>query len=276
LRIVSLVPSITEALCRLGLADELVAVTDYCVHPAAVVATKHRIGGTKNPDLERIRALAPDLVIANTDEQRAETLAALEEGPYDLLVTETDSLVEVAETWSQLGAVTKTVRAAEMERAALEDAMRHARDASRREPRVVVFVPIWKNPWMAAGGGTYVTDLLLACGFENQFGRTEEKWPLFAPTLSHKQAAALAPTKGPLAGRVVHVPPAPPDAVLLPSEPYRFEAADRAAFKAVGVPRDRAVLVDGELLTWWLSRSVAALEHFTRLRRRLALAVTGP
>lgn len=269
MRIVSLVPSITEALCQLGCHEELVGVTDFCIHPEEVVRTKTRIGGTKNPDLERIRDLRPDLVIANTDEQRAETLRDLEDGPWDLLVTETDSLREVEETWTQLGKATGKTDPAERERHRLAVAVEAARTHNGGSERLSVLVPVWKSPWMAAGGNTYLGDLLDTCGFDNILGVLDQKWVRFEPTTDTREAHRQEAVTGPFKGQPVVALPRVPDCVLLPSEPYAFEDADRDTFTALEIPGERVVLVDGELLTWWLSRSVEALAAFSGLHDRL-------
>ena len=108
MRIVSLVPSITEAVCMLGLEDALVGITDYCLHPAQIVGAKVRVGGTKNPRIRDIQALNPDLVIINTDENRKQTFETLRSLGLRVLVTSTDSLDQVEATWLQLGDATGT------------------------------------------------------------------------------------------------------------------------------------------------------------------------
>ncbi len=272
MRLVSLVPSLTEALVLLGLGDSVVGVTDYCRHPEAVVARATKVGGTKDPDLGAVRALRPDLVLANTDEQRAETLAALEREPYDTLVTETDSLAEVAETWTQLGDATGREETARAERDRLERAIRAAREHSQGEPRLSTLVPVWKDPWMAAGGGTYLGDLLAHCGFDNVLGAAPEKWVRFEPTLDPGAAAAKAAKTGRRSGETVYPLSSAPQTVLLPTEPYRFEEKHREDFAGLGIGEDRVHVVDGELLTWWLSRSVEALAVFTGLHDGLVAA----
>ena len=267
MRIVSLVPSITEALCQLGAADDLVGVTDYCLHPADVVRTRVRIGGTKDPDLDRIWALQPDLVIANTDEQRATTLAVLDDAPCDVLVTATDDLDQVADTWTQLGVATGRTAAADRERARLDAARAAAREQVAGLAPLATLVPVWRAPWMAAGGGTYVGDLLAHCGFTNMLGGAPGKWVRFEPTTDPQAAAAKAETRGPFADQKVHAVPRTPEAVLLPTEPYAFDETHRDTFVALGCPAASVRIVDGELLTWWLSRTVPALETFAALRR---------
>jgi ABC-type Fe3+-hydroxamate transport system substrate-binding protein len=268
-RIASLVPSITLALHILGLDDQIVARTDYCIHPQHLVEKVPTIGGTKNPDLQKIRELHPDLVIANTDEQRKATLQELQQGPWDLLVTETDSLDDVATTWTTLGQATGTTKTAEGERRRIEAALEKARAQSRKRPPLRVLVPVWKDPWMAAGGGTYLGDLLAACGLQNVLDHEQEKWVLFADTLDKQEAHSKRPTKGPFKDRAFAVLEAPPQAVLLPTEPYEFQEEHRGLFQDLGVPAERVFIVDGELLTWWLSHTAKALESFTELATKI-------
>ncbi len=275
MRIVSLVPSITLALHQLGLDDQLVGVTDYCIHPEELVKRLPRVGGTKNPDLEKIRGLRPDLVIANTDEQRAETLQELEAGPWDVLVTETDSLQETADTWDALGAATGKQDEARAQRRILEKALDRARARMNKRPRLDALVPVWKNPWMAAGGGTYLGDLLAACGFCNILADVEEKWVLFALTTDEHEAKQQRPTKGPFKDRTLLALPRSPDVVLLPTEPYAFKEADRETFAGIGVPADLVFIVDGERLTWWLSHTAKALDHFSALHERAVEQMNG-
>lgn len=267
MRIVSLVPSITLALYQLGLDDEIVGVTNYCIHPKKSVDRLAKVGGTKNVDLQKVRALEPDLVIANTDEQRQETLKELEAGPWELLVTETDSLQDVADTWTVLGEATGRDEEAARQRERLTKAWEKASEAKRGRGPLQVLIPVWKKPWMAAGGGTYLGDLLEACGQQNVLADQQEKWVLFALTTDPDAAAKKGHDKGPFKDRKVAALARIPDAVLLPSEPYAFKQEDRHDFEPLGIPKERVLLVDGELLTWWLSHTADALEHFTELYR---------
>lgn len=277
-RIVSLVPSLTLAVHRLGRTDDLVGVTRYCIHPAEALEDVARVGGTKDPDLDAIRALGPDLVLANTDEQRADDLGRLEELAADtgatVLVTETDSLADVAATWSQLGDAVDAPEAAAKERTRIEEALTDARARLADAPRLSALVPVWKHPWMATGGGTYVSDLIGACGFDNILGETDEKWVRFVP--SSDPAAATVVEKGPAAGTTMHGLPRVPDVVLLPTEPYAFDDADREDFLDLGIPRERVRVADGELMTWWLTHTADALVSFTALHDELLDVVQTP
>jgi ABC-type Fe3+-hydroxamate transport system substrate-binding protein len=269
IRIVSLVPSITEALCLLGLQDSLVGITDFCTAPARVVRQKTRVGGTKNPRLQRIADLSPDLVIVNTDENRLSTAQELESLGLKILVTQTDNLDEVEATWTQLGDATGTQALAASERQRIRQARERNVHRTRHAPRLSALVMVWKSPWMASGCGTYMESLLAACGIDNLLHHINTKWIRVALTT---QPLPLPEQPVPLSKTTYSLPCAP-DVVLLPTEPFRFTAAHREDFTHL-LPRDRVHVVDGELLSWWLSRTAEALEHFYRLHEKITAQAT--
>jgi len=171
-RIVSLIPSITETLCHLGLADALVGVTVYCVEPRAVVRSKTRIGGEKDPDLDKIRALAPDLVVANIEENVREHIETLRAWSIPVWVTYPRTVAEGIQLIADLGAVTDTqARAAEMLRE-IEPLYERVRSACARRLPVAAFYPIWRGPYMTINGDTYIHDMLRVCGARNIFAVT--------------------------------------------------------------------------------------------------------
>lgn len=240
-RIVSLVPSTTELLCALGLADALVGVTVYCVEPRAVVRTKTRVGGEKDPDLATIRALAPDLVIANIEENRREDVDALRAAGIAVFVTYPRSVAESLAMIRELGTVTGAVTAARTlldELEPLHAAVR-ARLAGRRP--MPCFYPIWREPWMTIGHDTYIHDLLATCAGANVFADCTRY-----PTIVLDEVAARAP-----------------EVVLLPDEPFRFRRAhlrDFDAYPAMPAVRDRRILlVDGKRFSWHGPRLAEAL-----------------
>jgi ABC-type Fe3+-hydroxamate transport system substrate-binding protein len=240
-RIVSLVPSTTELLCALGLADALVGVTVYCVEPRDVVRTKTRVGGEKDPDLDTIRALAPDLVVANIEENLREHVEALRAAGINVWVTYPRSVAESLSMIRELGEVTGAVDAARAMLADLEPlyAGVRARLAGRRA--TPVFYPIWRGPWMTIGGDTYIHDLLATCGGANVFGHHNRY-----PAITLDDVAAQAP-----------------EVVLLPDEPFRFRRAHLRDFDPYpGMPavRDgRLHLVDGKRFSWHGPRLAEAL-----------------
>jgi ABC-type Fe3+-hydroxamate transport system substrate-binding protein len=240
-RIVSLVPSTTELLCALGLADALVGVTVYCVEPREVVRGKTRVGGEKDPDLEVIRGLAPDLVVANIEENRREDVEALRAAGLDVFITYPRSVVESFAMIRELGAVTGTVTAAAGLLAELEPL--HAAVRARLAGRHVTpcFYPIWRDPWMTIGHDTYIHDLLATCGGANVFADRSRY-----PTITLDDVAARAP-----------------EVVLLPDEPFRFRRAhlrDFDGYAAMPAVRDRRIrLVDGKRFSWHGPRLAEAL-----------------
>ena len=235
-RIVSLVPSITETLCALGLADALVAVTVYCVEPREVVRGKTRIGGEKNPDLEKIRSLEPDLVIANVEENVREHITTLRAWSIPVWVTYPRTVGEGIQLIGDLGAVTGTqARAAEVLRD-IEPLYERVRRASASRPARAVFYPIWREPYMTINGDTYIHDMLRV--FDDRLERY--------PTVTLDEVAARRP----------HV-------ILLPDEPFRFRRAhlaDFAGYPEVPAVRDgRIYLVDGKPFSWHGPRIAEAL-----------------
>ncbi|MBT2479966.1 helical backbone metal receptor [Streptomyces sp. ISL-94] len=218
-RIVSLVPSLTEAVA-VSAPGLLAGVTDWCTHPADLGGAV-RIGGTKNPDVQRIVRLRPDLVIANEEENRAPDLAALRAAGIEVLLTEIHDLPQAL---SELDRV--LVGALGLKRPGwLADA---EAAWARVEPAggLRAFVPVWRRPWMVLGRDTFAGDLLARLGVRNVYAGHEERYP----RIPVEELAAAGC-----------------DLVVLPDEPYRFTALDGPeAFP--GLP---AALVSGRHLTWY-------------------------
>lgn len=241
-RVVSLVPSLTEALCWLGLGHHLIGVSDWCVHPAAAVAKLPKLGGTKTPAIARILALAPDLVIANHEENRRRDVEQLEAAGVPVWVTYPRSVrdgVALLRELAEMG-VTSGARSAQVD--PIEAAVAAA-EAARPPRRARVFCPIWKNPWMSVGGDTYAHDLLALCGGENVFAdHGDRRYPLVKPD---------------------EIVAAAPEIILLPDEPYAFgprEAAELAALDVPAAANGRIHLIDGTLVSWYGPRIQRALE----------------
>jgi ABC-type Fe3+-hydroxamate transport system substrate-binding protein len=247
-RIVSLIPSITETLFVLGLGDAVVGCTVYCTHPPEGVAGKVRVGGEKNPKLDLIRELAPDLVVANVEENTREHVDTLRGWGIPVYVTYPRTVAEGIRLVRELGRLTDAgERGAEIA-AALEArlAETRARLAGHRPARV--FCPIWRKPYMTINADTYIHDMLATCGGENVFAGLPKRYP----------EVTLADVA--LAG---------PDVIVLPDEPYRFRrahVADFAAHPEIPALRDgRVHLVDGKLLSWYGPRIEEALTRLTAL-----------
>lgn len=276
-RVVSLVPSITGSLFDLGLGGRVVGITDYCVYPPDKVAGLPRLGGTKNPAVERLLALQPDLVLANWEENRRDDVEAIQAAGVPVWVTLPRT------TRDALNFLWGLIRlcdwpSAGPSLAALERSYEIASLAAENAPPVRVFCPIWREPdaragpahwWMTANRDTYLHDVLRICGGLNVFAERDRRYPLAADL-----DPAGHPADPPDAERDVRYPrvtPAEiiavsPEVILLPSEPYPFTAADLSAFDAFpeipAVAQGRIVLVDGAALTWpgtHLARALADL-----------------
>jgi ABC-type Fe3+-hydroxamate transport system substrate-binding protein len=219
MRVVSLVPSLTEAIA-VSLPGVVVGATDWCSHPPDLDVT--RIGGTKNPKLDHIIALAPDLVIANEEENRAPDLTALREAGVEVLVTEVRDVPQAfRELTRVLAACGAPLRPRWLDEA--EEAWAHLPEP---ESRMTAVVPIWRRPWMVLGRDTFAGEVLSRLGVENAYAAHAERYP--RATVEELRASA-------------------PDLVVLPDEPYRFTVDDGPeAFP--GLP---CALVSGRHLTWY-------------------------
>lgn len=245
MRIVSLVPSTTELVAALGRADDLVGVTKYCTVGAP--ATAQRVGGTKNPAVATIAALRPDVVLANTEENRPDDLAELRSHGLTVHETLPKTVAQARDVVVEIGRVIEREAAARAIAVDIDEAM----GALSRQPdaaRVVALTLIWRRPWMAVGPDTYADDLLWQCGFANALSGADERYPKVEPGL-HLGA----------------------DVVLLPSEPYEFTDDDLPAVRELA-PNTRTCFVDGELLTWHGVRTAEGLQTFGALARSIAAA----
>lgn len=258
-RIVSLIPSTTETLCALGLADALVGVTVYCSEPAAVTRAKTKIGGEKDPDLAKIRALAPDLVVANVEENVRGHIETLRAWSIPVWVTYPRTVADGLSLIRELGELTGTGARAAALLAELEPLYARVRAAAAARPPVDVFYAIWRAPYMTVGADTYIHDVLAVCGGRNVFGDRPERYP--AVTLD--EVAARRPA-----------------VILLPDEPFRFRPvhlADFAPHPEMPAVRDgRIHLVDGKPFSWHGPRVAEALRTLPALLAGTDTGARGP
>ncbi|MFJ5556550.1 helical backbone metal receptor [Streptomyces sp. NPDC093250] len=218
-RVVSLVPSLTEAVAR-SAPGSLVGATDWCTHPAGLDVV--RVGGTKNPKVDRIIALAPDLVIANEEENREPDLTALRAAGLKVLVTEVRTLPQA------FGELARVLTACGVKARPrwLDEAEAAWADLPPPPDRRTAVVPVWRRPWMVLGRDTFAGDLLTRLGVRQVYAGHAERYPRVP--LDELRAAEA-------------------DLVVLPDEPYRFTADDGPeAFP--GLP---CALVSGRHLTWY-------------------------
>ena len=242
-RVVSLVPSLTELVCALGRADRLVGVTRYCTEPAEVVAALPKLGGTKNPDIDAIVRLAPDLVLVNAEETRREDFQSLTSAGLTVLVSFPRTLEEAEQAIERVG---RALDAEAPANALVAEIVALRGEATPR--RLRVFCPIWRKPWMSFNRDTYVHDLLHCAGGENVCAECPERYPVVAlHAIAH----------------------ADPEIVLLPDEPYPFADRHRAMLGELSGTsawrQGRIHLIDGKGLSWYGHRTAPALRRFRAL-----------
>jgi iron complex transport system substrate-binding protein len=244
-RIVSLCPSITESLVALGLRDALVGVTRYCIHPREALAGIPRLGGTKNPDLAAIRAIKPDLVFCNSEENRGEDIELLKR-ELRVDVTHPRTVAEIPALLRHFGELTGKERESEEISLKVEKALERD-EAGMRAPsaaaplRFRYVYLIWKDPWMTVGPRTYIRDLLRVVGgsncLEGEVGSGNDY-----PTISESDVLAALP-----------------DVVILPDEPYRFRERDAAFWRERLPASTHVALVSGDDFCWHGVRTLRGL-----------------
>ena len=237
-RIISLVPSQTELLYDLGITDEVVGITKFCVHPNEWFRTKKRVGGTKTVHLDIVKGLQPDLILANKEENTREQIEALAE-LYPVWISNIQTIDEGLEMIQQVGIITAKEDAANTLVSEIKDGFAHLTKAPA--PRKVAYF-IWRNPWMCAGGDTFISDMLQRIGWVNTLADR-----MRYPELKLEELKALQP-----------------DLVLLSSEPYPFKDAHIAEIRAI-LPEAEIRLVDGEMFSWYGSRMREATAYFKGL-----------
>ena len=254
LRIVSLVPSITELLVDLGLGAYLVGRTGFCIHPAAAVQAIAKIGGTKDVNLKKIKALQPTHVIVNVDENTMPTAQALRElvprvivthprSPQDNIALIDQLLAEFAINSGALYAM--NTPAIELKRL-INAGMRQLEGLASSEQRVLYL--IWRDPWMTVARDTYISRMLALIGWQT--------WPEIK---GGESGAARYPKLGRNEPWLQDV-----QRVLLSSEPYRFDVSHIEEVSA-WLPQAKVQLVDGEMLSWYGSRTVKGLAYLAEL-----------
>lgn len=241
-RIVCLVPSITELICDLGLAAQLVGRTGFCIHPRDVVAAIPKVGGTKDVNLDRLRALSPTHVVVNVDENRRETVDEIARFVPSVIVTHPLEPHDNLYLYRLLGGIFG--RAAEAERlcAGFTDELERLAAATRGSTPVLYL--IWREPWMTVSRETYISRTLALIGWETVPAVSDTRYP----------EVDLAATAGEV------------ERVLLSSEPFRFRQKHIPEVAAL-VPTARVSLIDGEMTSWYGSRAIAGLRYLGELAR---------
>jgi ABC-type Fe3+-hydroxamate transport system substrate-binding protein len=237
-RIISVVPSQTELLHYLGLKNEVIGITKFCVHPDDWFRTKTRVGGTKTLNLDKIRSLQPDLIIANkeeNDQSQIETLAK----EFPVWISDINHVTDALEMIKQVGEMTNTTPLAQQ---LIADV---TKGFTGIQPlygiRTAYF--IWRAPWMLAGHTTYINDLMQRCGMVNVFSTQDSRYP----AVTNEAIAA-----------------ANPQLILLSSEPYPFKDKHLAELQAL-CPQAQILLVDGEMFSWYGNRMLEAAGYLEGL-----------
>ena len=241
MRVVSLCPSLTELVFALERGGDLVGVTRFCVHPADGVEGLEKVGGTKDPDVARIAALEPDLVLMNREENRVEDAEALRAAGLRVHDSMPRTVEETAAMVRSIGDALGRGEQGEGIARDIERRAERAQSRARGKPPVRFAYLIWRKPWMSVNADTFAHALLELAGGENVFGARPVRYP-------EVTAEALSAAE--------------PDVVLLSTEPFPFEErhADELA-RLTGLARERFQLADGEYLSWHGSRTPDGIDY---------------
>lgn len=243
-RIVSLVPSQTEFLFDLGLEEEVVGITKFCIHPESWFRSKTRIGGTKTVHIEKVKSLQPDLIIANKEENTQSDIEALE-NIAPVWISDIFTLEDSLQMMLEVGKICGKEEKSNQLTAEISASFRELESSlSSNQKRLKVLYLIWKDPYLAAAKNTFIDDMLARCGFEN-FLSEETRYPEWVPDLMKA-----------------------PDCIFLSSEPYPFKEKHIQELQEM-YPDTNIILVDGEMFSWYGSRLRHAPAYFKNLIKDL-------
>lgn len=241
-RIISLVPSQTEFLADINLETNVVGITRFCVRPSDWFYSKARVGGTKDPDVDRILALKPDLILANAEENTKETVAALEH-LHPVWVSDVNDLGSALQMMQMIGNLTWRHDTA---KDWVDRIQERFRVLSLEPTGLKVLYLIWKGPWMAAGKDTFISSMIAEAGFENVV--KGDRYPELTMEEIHRLS---------------------PDLIFLSSEPYPFSESHAHELQHLtGIPTH---CVDGEMFSWYGTRLLHSATYFAELRKSLKL-----
>jgi len=238
-RIISLVPSQTEFLFDLGLDNEVVGITKFCVHPDEWFRTKTKVGGTKIYDLEKIKSLNPDLIIGNKEENEQEQIEKLMK-EYPVWMSDIKTLDDNYEMIERIGEI---VNRKEKANAIVNTIKENFSELQTTNHKLQTAYFIWQKPFIVASKETFINHLMEKCGMENAFINLDSRYP----EVSEEQIAK-----------------AKPDLILLSSEPFPFKEKHIEVFQKIS-PSSKIFLVDGELFSWYGSRLIKSPSYFSQL-----------
>jgi ABC-type Fe3+-hydroxamate transport system substrate-binding protein len=244
-RIISIVPSQTELLYDLGLEEQVVGITKFCIHPEVWFRSKTRVGGTKELNLERIADLKPHLILANKEENVQSQVEELARN-FPVWASDVNNLDDALHMIGQIGAlVGREDKAAQLVQQLQE---RFAQLRRTTAPPLKACYLIWKDPYMTVGSDTFIHNMLEHAGFINLFASASRY-----PEVTVQQIKELAP-----------------DVLLLSSEPYPFKQKHAEEWSAQ-LPNTKIVLVNGEAFSWYGSRLLHSPSYFEQLRQQIAM-----
>ena len=244
-RIISLVPSQTELLCDLGLEDSIVGITKFCVHPARLKSSKKIVGGTKQIHIDKIKALQPDIILCNKEENTEAIVAACEQ-ICNVHVSDIFEIEDCLEMIDQYGSIFNKEDESKRLQSQIQNELLSFQEYIKQHAIKRVSYFIWKDPWMVAAKNTFVDYMLRINKFENIFGELERY-----PEVNLNQLKSLNP-----------------ELILLSSEPFPFKVLHVQEFQNV-FPYAKIIIVDGEMFSWYGSRLKKAFNYFKDLRNNL-------
>lgn len=243
-RIISLVPSQTELLYDLGLRDEVIGITKFCIHPDEWFRRKQRVGGTKNLKIDLIKSLNPDLILANKEENLKEEIEILQ-NDFNVYVSDISTINEALQMIEDIGKLVHCQqKSIEIVNGIKAEMMTQSRLEKKDKIDALYF--IWQNPYMVAGNDTFIHDMMLEAGFNNLV--KQNRYPM----MTLEEIKSINPT-----------------VIMLSSEPFPF--ADKHIIEwQMQLPNTKIILVDGELFSWYGSRMLKSFQYFRGLYEELS------
>jgi ABC-type Fe3+-hydroxamate transport system substrate-binding protein len=236
-RIVSVVPSQTELLFDLGLSNEILGITKFCIHPKEICKTKAIVGGTKNLNIEKIISLQPDLIIANKEENVKEQIELLSE-KIPVWLTDVNNYDEALQMIADMGKITQTSEKANSIKQSIDEQLSAPIFNKKRK---AVYL-IWKSPFMTIGGDTFIDSMMHKAGFENTFHHLTRYPEIEIENIAKSDC----------------------EFVLLSSEPYPFSQKHVDEMQA-SLPNKKIIIVDGEMFSWYGSRMLKSATYFKEI-----------
>ena len=244
-KIISLVPSQTELLFDLGLANKIIGITKFCIHPKEQCNQKAKIGGTKKFNFEKIESLSPDLIIGNKEENYKAGIDHLSQ-KYPIWMSDISTLEQSFEMILALGDITGTLPKAQDLVQKIKQGFASLNTLQQNLPKKTVAYFIWRKPYMLAGGGTFINHMLETCGWDNIYAST----PRY-PEISEDELKRISP-----------------DYIFLSSEPFPFQEKHTEEFRML-FPKSKICLVDGEMFSWPGSRLQYSADYMRLLKENL-------